>query len=57
MTGIYHCENVYSNLKIPVLLMNSRYNKDYENPNIKRVYNWKEIYNEISKYKEKSLNV
>ena len=53
MTGIYHCENVYSNLKIPVLLMNSRYNKDYENANIKRVYNWKEIYNEISKYKEK----
>ena len=53
MIGIYHCENVYSNLKIPVLLMNSIYNKDYENPNIKRVYNWKEIYNEISKYKEK----
>ena len=32
--------------------MNSIYNKDYENPNIKRVYNWKEIYNEI-----KSLGV
>lgn len=45
--NICNCENVYNNLKIPVLLMNSRYNKDYQNPKIKRVYNWNEIYNEI----------
>lgn len=49
--NICNCENVYNNLKIPVLLMNSRYNKDYQNPKIKRVYNWNEIYNEICKYK------
>ena len=49
--NVYNCESVYKNLKIPVLLMNSRYNKDYQNPNIKRVYNWNEIYNEICKYK------
>lgn len=49
--NIRNCENVYNNLKIPVLLMNSRYNKDYQNPKIKRVYNWNEIYNEICKYK------
>lgn len=49
--NICNCENVYNNLKIPVLLMNSRYNKEYQNPNIKRVYNWNEIYNEICKYK------
>ena len=49
--GVYNCENVYNNLKIPVLLMDSRYNKDYQNPNIKRVYDWNEIYNEICKYK------
>ena len=49
--NICNCENVYNNLKIPVLLMNSRYNKDYQNPKIKRVYNWNEIYNEIYKYK------
>lgn len=45
--NICNCENVYNNLKIPVLLMNGRYNKDYQNPKIKRVYNWNEIYNEI----------
>lgn len=49
--NICNCENVYNNLKIPVLLMNGRYNKDYQNPKIKRVYNWNEIYNEICKYK------
>ena len=49
--NVYNCESVYKNLKIPVLLMNSRYNKEYQNPNIKRVYNWNEIYNEICKYK------
>lgn len=49
--GVYNCENVYNNLKIPVLLMDSRYNKDYQNPNIKRVHDWNEIYNEICKYK------
>lgn len=49
--NIGNCENVYNNLKIPVLLMNGRYNKDYQNPKIKRVYNWNEIYNEICKYK------
>lgn len=49
--NVYNCESVYNNLKIPVLLMNSRYNKDYQNPKIKRVYNWNEIYNEICKYK------
>lgn len=49
--NICNCENVYNNLKIPVLLMNSRYNKDYQTPKIKRVYNWNEIYNEIYKYK------
>ena len=35
--NICNCENVYNNLKIPVLLMNGRYNKDYQNPKIKRV--------------------
>lgn len=49
--NVYNCESVYKNLKIPVLLTNSRYNKEYQNPNIKRVYNWNEIYNEICKYK------
>ena len=49
--NICNCENVYNNLKIPVLLMNGRYNKEYQNPKIKRVYNWNEIYNEICKYK------
>ena len=49
--NVYNCESVYKNLKIPVLLMNGRYNKDYQNPKIKRVYNWNEIYNEICKYK------
>ena len=49
--NVYNCESVYKNLKIPVLLMDSRYNKDYQNSNIKRVYNWNEIYNEICKYK------
>ena len=49
--NVYNCESVYKNLKIPVLLMNSRYNKEYQIPNIKRVYNWNEIYNEICKYK------
>lgn len=49
--NICNCESVYNNLKIPVLLMNGRYNKDYQNPKIKRVYNWNEIYNEICKYK------
>lgn len=49
--NVYNYESVYKNLKIPVLLMDSRYNKDYQNSNIKRVYNWNEIYNEICKYK------
>ena len=49
--NVYNCESVYKNLKIPVLLMNSRYNKEYQKPNIKRVYKWNEIYNEICKYK------
>ena len=47
--SIYHCENVYNTLKIPVLLMDSWYNEKYSNKNIKRVYNWKEIYEEIKK--------
>ena len=49
--NICNCENGYNNLKIPVLLMKGGYNKDYQNPKIKRVYNWNEIYNEICKYK------
>jgi uncharacterized HAD superfamily protein len=49
--GIYHCEKVFNELRIPVLLMNSKYNKDYRNENIKRVFSWKEIYEEIEKIK------
>ena len=47
--SIYHCENVYNKLKIPVLLMNSWYNEKQEVNNIKRVFNWHEIYSEIKK--------
>lgn len=45
--SIYHCQNVYNALKIPVLLMNSWYNEKQNIENMKRVYNWKEIYEEI----------
>lgn len=51
MIGIYNCETVYNLLKIPVFLMNSRYNKNYKNEKIKRVYNWNQIYKEIKNIK------
>ena len=49
--GVYHCESVYNELKIPVLLMDSIYNKGYKNKAIKRVYNWQEIDEEINRIK------
>ncbi len=55
MTGIYHCENVYNKLNIPVLLMDSPYNKKYKNDKIKRVFNWREIYKEIKKIEADQL--
>ena len=37
------CMNIYSNLKIPVLIYTTRYNKKLETGNLIRVNNWKEI--------------
>lgn len=45
-----NCEQVYSKAKIPVYLFDSIFNKEYFNPNIKRVLNWEEVYKEIKKY-------
>ena len=46
--SIKHCENVQKRLEIPVYLFDSVYNKKYENTHIKRVFSWKEIYDEIN---------
>ena len=51
--GVYHCEKVHHELNIPVLLMDSWYNEGYENKELKIVYNWEEIYEEINKIKNK----
>jgi len=45
--SIEHCENVQNNLRIPVYLFNSPYNQKHENTHIKRVFSWKEIYEEV----------
>lgn len=47
--SVYHCENVLKNVKIPVFLMDSQYNKKYKNKEIKRVFSWKQILKEIKK--------
>jgi len=44
---VRHCENVYDTLKIPVYIFDSIYNQEFKHENIKRVYSWEEIYNNI----------
>ena len=45
--SIKNCESIYKQLKIPVFMFNTRYNKYYDNSEIKRVFNWDEIYLKI----------
>ena len=47
--GIKNCNEVYKALKIPTYMFDSIYNQKEENTHIKRVFYWKEIYNEIKK--------
>ena len=37
------CENSYEKLKIPIFIFNTRYNMNYNNIRIKRIYNWNEM--------------
>ena len=53
--SISHCNNVYNNAKIPVLLFNSKYNQTETPSNIKRIFNWDEAYKEIIKYEEECM--
>lgn len=46
------CKDIISNIEIPVILFDSVYNRDEKDLN--RVYNWKQAYNEIKKYKIKN---
>lgn len=47
--GINNCIQVYEKLKIPTYMFNSIYNQKQENTHIKRVFSWKQIYDEIQK--------
>ena len=50
--SIKYCESVWKQMKTPVYLFDSVYNQMHENENIKRVFSWEEIYEEINKLKE-----
>lgn len=45
------CEEVNKKAYIPVFLFNTRYNFNYKNLNIERVFNWNEIYMKINNIK------
>lgn len=45
--SIKNCMDVYRELHIPVMLFNSRYNKDEKCQGINRVYSWNEVYTRI----------
>ena len=47
--SVNNCKKVYNALKIPTFMFDSVYNQKEENTHIKRVFSWKEIYNEIHK--------
>lgn len=44
---VEHCEKVKNNLKIPVYLFDSEYNKNHEDTALIRVFSWLEVYNKI----------
>lgn len=47
--NMYNCMSVHDEVKIPTFIFDSIYNKKEENTHIKRVFSWKQIYDEIHK--------
>ena len=44
----FNCKNIYLNKKIPVLMYETNYNKNYDEINFYKVKNWKKIFEIIS---------
>lgn len=46
---VNNCEQLEKRTNIDVYLFHSIFNKEYEDDNIQRVYNWKDLYKELKK--------